>query len=100
MGVVETNLAAKTRPLLFTKHIPTLRLCSSRSLLDELPVASPGCFNTSLDEQNVSGALLTHIDLMRLTGKLFSAFTLSLTPFAFAECSKARIVASASLVSF
>lgn len=48
----------------------------------------------------MSGALLTHIDLMRLKGEGICAFARSLTPFAFAECCKTRMVAVASLVSF
>ena len=67
------DLAAKTSPLLFTRHIPTLRLCSSSSFREGVLAASPGWLRTSLEEQGMIGVLLTllgQIDLIPLLGAL------------------------------
>ena len=94
----EQHLAAKTSPLLFTKHIPTLRLCSSRSLLVGALAASPGCLKTSLDEQCVTGGLLTH-DLMRFMDDRLCPFRLCKAPSVRTECCNIRIVAEGAVFS-
>jgi hypothetical protein len=96
LGELAAHLAAKTSPALFTRQMPTERLCSSRSLLLEALAASPGCLKTSLEEHWMEGALLTHAcpaDLMRFKEARLCIFRPRLAPSARHGCCKPRIVA-------
>ena len=96
LGELAAHLAAKTSPALFTRQMPTERLCSSRSLLLEALAASPGCLKTSLEEHWMEGALLTHAcpaDLMRFKEARLCIFRPRLALSARHGCCKARIVA-------